>query len=311
MVLLYVAGLKSAILVALTIMNIVTNSLVIAVIVRNPQLLDDRMTLFMLSLSVSDLASGCTFMPMSAILCHYDASGTLSYLPKVQFFFMTWFISTSWLGLLGVTVTKTIAIMRPLRYRDIMTTSRCNAVVGWGWMLCLCQAVLLSALSGNITCNVDMCSYRLPINKNYSTLFATLVVLSSGSLFLLLSYSSAHIFIVVLRAHKQIAALAQSMGRTTGSDVTANNMTRRSVRSARNIFIICVTAMALASPLVLFSITRNVWNSYWVSKWFGFIAMALFACNSFMDGLLYVFLYRSVRRKMSRLLTELFYRLSG
>ena len=311
MVLYYVAGLKSAILVSLTIMNLITNSLVITVIVRNPQLLDDRMTLFMLSLSVSDLASGCTFMPMSAILCHCDASGPFSYLPKVQFFFMTWFVSTSWLGVLGVTVTKTITIIRPLRCRDIMTPRRCYAVIVWGWMICLCQAVLNTALSGNVTCNVDMCSYRLPINKNYSTLFATLVVLSSGSLFLLLAYSSAHIFVVVLRAHKQIAALARSMGRATGSDVTANNLTRRSVRSARNIFIICVTAMTLASPLVLFSITRNVLNSYWVSKWFGFVAMALFDCNTFMDGLLYVFLYRSVRRKMRRLLTELFYRLSG
>ena len=266
------------------------------------------MTLFMFSLSISDLGCGCTFMLISAVLCQHGTStegGTLQYLAKVHFFFMTWFVSVSWFGLCGVTVSKTIAILKPLRYSQLLTANRCYAAITCSWVLCLLQAVCSTVVNDNITWNVDMCSYRLPIDKNYSAFFATLVVVGSASLFLLLGYSSVRIFIVVVRAHRQIAALAQSVGGATGRG-SVGNMTRQSVRSARNIFIICVTSMTLASPLVFFSILRNVSNTYWISGWFSFVALSLFDCNTFMNSLLYIFLYRSVRRKTVEMLRDLY-----
>ena len=51
------------------VLNIALNTLAIAVIARYPQLREDRATLFMFSLALSDLANGCTTMPVSAAVC--------------------------------------------------------------------------------------------------------------------------------------------------------------------------------------------------------------------------------------------------
>ena len=61
--------IKTPVICVIIILNVIMNSLVIAVIARYPQLREDRTTLFMFSLSVSDLAVGCTFMPITAALC--------------------------------------------------------------------------------------------------------------------------------------------------------------------------------------------------------------------------------------------------
>ena len=62
-------GVKVALICVKIILNVIMNSLVIVVIARYPQLREDRTSLFMFSLSVSDLAAWCTFMPISAALC--------------------------------------------------------------------------------------------------------------------------------------------------------------------------------------------------------------------------------------------------
>ena len=66
---------KPAVISVIIVLNVIMNSLVITVIARYPELREDRTTLFMLSLSVSDLAAGCTFMPISAALCSRATPG--------------------------------------------------------------------------------------------------------------------------------------------------------------------------------------------------------------------------------------------
>ena len=60
---------KPAIISAVIIMNITLTILVIAVIASYPQLREDRTTLFIFSLTLSDLANGCTALPISAAVC--------------------------------------------------------------------------------------------------------------------------------------------------------------------------------------------------------------------------------------------------
>ena len=297
----YVNLLKSAILGILTILNVITNSVVVAVIARYPQLRDDRMTLFMFSLSASDLAFGCTFMPISAASC---VAVTLQSLPELHFFFLNWFVSSSTFSLCGVMVSKTVAILRPLRCSQLLTTNRCYVAIVCGWVSGLLQAVWSAVYIGDVTWNVDMCSFRLPIDEAMSALHATLVSVGFISVFLLLGYCSVRIFVVVVRSHRQVAALAQSVGGATGSG-SVGNVTRQSIRSARNVFVICVTSMALTSPLLSFGMLRHISNSY-QSGLYSYVAMALYDCNSIMNSVLYMLLYRSVRRKTVQMLAELY-----
>lgn len=79
-------NVKPAIILAEIILNLILNTLVIAVIARYPELREDRNTLFIVSLSAADLANGCTAMPLVAAICSSAIPSILNehkYLPKV------------------------------------------------------------------------------------------------------------------------------------------------------------------------------------------------------------------------------------
>ena len=101
---------KPVIISALIVMNITLNDLVIA---KYPQLREDRTTLFIFSLTLSDLANGCTAMPISAAVCSKatpNVRNMLPYVPRVLQVCSVWFNYTSVHSLCWVTVCKMIAI---------------------------------------------------------------------------------------------------------------------------------------------------------------------------------------------------------
>ncbi|KAK2182113.1 hypothetical protein NP493_366g02060 [Ridgeia piscesae] len=124
--------IKTATISLVIIMNITLNVLLIAVIGRYPQLREDRTTLFMFSLTLSDLANGCTAMPISAAVCSSatpNVRTTSRYLPKTHAFLLTWFCVTSLQSLCCVAMCKMVAITTPLRYEQILTRTRCYYII--------------------------------------------------------------------------------------------------------------------------------------------------------------------------------------
>ena len=86
--------IKTVMISVVIITNITLNLLVIAVIVRYPQLREDRTALFMFSLTLSDLANGITAMPLSATLCYQatqNVGNMTEYLPKIHAALSAWF----------------------------------------------------------------------------------------------------------------------------------------------------------------------------------------------------------------------------
>ena len=84
--------IKALVISVVIILNITLNVLAIAVIVRYPQLREDRTTLFIFSMTLSDLANGCTAMPISAALCSGatpNVRNMVHYLSKIQAVFST------------------------------------------------------------------------------------------------------------------------------------------------------------------------------------------------------------------------------
>ena len=302
-------GLKSAILGIITILIVITNGVVIAVITRYRDLWDDRITLFMFALAISHFVSGVTFIPLGAFVCLPSTPPEAilnKHLAKVHMFFQTMLVGSNWCSVTFVTVSQTIVILRPLRYRELLTNNRCYAVIVCSLVVCLLHAITSTAVSGDVTWNMEMCTYRLPIDRNFSTVLASILLVSGISMFSLLSYSSARIFIVVVRAHRQIAALDQSIGGQDRSGNDCGNVTRKCIRSARNIFIMCVTSVGLTLPVISFGVYRNFSNTYLESRWFGFVALTLYDTSIFVNCLLYVLLFRAIRRKTVQMLKDLF-----
>ena len=74
---------RTLVISAVLVMSITVKVLVISVIAKYPQLRDDRTTLFIISLTLSDLANGCTTMPISAAVCSNATPNVLNMLPYV------------------------------------------------------------------------------------------------------------------------------------------------------------------------------------------------------------------------------------
>ena len=126
-------NIQSAVVCEIIVLDVIVNSLVIAVIIRYRQLREDRTTLFMFSLSVSDLAAGCTFMPINAALC----SGTtpkvaaiVGILPKVHAFMTWWFAFNSMYSLCWLTISIAIVILKILKLSNFFLINAAISSLG-------------------------------------------------------------------------------------------------------------------------------------------------------------------------------------
>ena len=292
--------MKPTVISAVIIMNMIVNTLVIAVIARYPQLREDRTTLFMFSLSVSDLAAGCTFMPISAALCSSATAGIadmLTFLPKFYTFLTWWLGFNSMYSLCWLTVSKAIAILNPLRSEQLLTRSRCYVIIALTWVFgCLLATANFKV---NITWNTIICSNRLPKDHELSVFYLLYFVVGVVLPGIAMVYCTVRICIVVVRTHRQISALEQSVTVRTGN---AGFVTAQAMRSSKNVIIICVMSLALNIPLLVFFVIRNTTNIV-LPDVFIFIAIWIFQSNTFVNSLLYLFLYRSVRRKTAQMIS--------
>ena len=198
--------IKAIVISAVLITNIVVNSLTIAVLVRYPELREDRTALFMISLSVSDLAVGCLTMPISAAVC---SSATPSvrhmsrYLPEIHIFFMWCFSFNSLHSLCWMTVSKMYTLLKPLHHDLIFTRRRCYGIIACNWIIG--AAVGASKLGIGTKWTMIGCTSVLRKSDAVSVMslltYAVMAVLPG----VVLVYSTLRILGIVVRAQTAIA----------------------------------------------------------------------------------------------------------
>ena len=134
----YAPEIKVASIGTLSVLDIVTNSIVIAVIAKYPQLREDRTNLFMLSLMISDILYGTLVMPISAVLCSSEGQSVLAampYLANVHMVCVRWLATTSLNSLSWVTMCKMIAITKPFVYDRHINSYRCGIIIALIWSI--------------------------------------------------------------------------------------------------------------------------------------------------------------------------------
>ena len=299
------SDVKPVIISAVIVLNIITNCLVIAVIARYPALREDRTTLFICSLCVSDLAGACITMPISAALCS-RATPTVRlstrYLPEIQMFCGWWFGFNSMHSISWVALSKMVAILKPFRYEQLLTCNRCYGIIVFNWVVG--AALAAAKFTIDVTWNTSICTFRVPANnKQASTLIISTYVVTIVIPGIALIVATVMMLIVVLRTHKQICCQVQSIG--GGGAINTGLVTVQTIRSAKNILIICFVSIALSVPLLSFAVLRHAIYSQQIARVFSFSAAWLFSCNSFMNSFLYLVLHRSVRKKIVRMFTDM------
>ena len=296
---------KPVVISAVIIVNIILNTLVIAVIARYPQLREDRTALFVFSLTLSDLLMGCTAMPISATLCSGAAPvlrNKAQVLPAIQQFCFLWLSFNCAHSLCWLTLSKMISLLHPFRYEQHFTDRRCYIII-----CCIWFVGALTAAAGSHTLvpwNLATCFYEVPAASRTSVALKVGFVLCVSPL-LVVVYATGRIFCVIVRIHLQITAQVNSIG---GHSVAIRNnasLTLQSVRAGRNVLLVCLGVVVLSIPVVTLFIEKYTGSDFHLSHAFQFAAVWMVMCNSFVNSMLYLILFRGVRRKTATLFMEL------
>ena len=285
---------------AVVVLNITLNVTVIAVICRYPQLREDHTTLFILSLTLSDLANGCTVMPISAALCSRFTPTVRDmppFLPKLHGMCSVWFVVTSLHSLCWVTVYKMVAITRPFRCEQILSRKRCYVVIIVIWVV--------GAMAGFRTStrvsywNFDTCMYAMPSTSQNLTdgglLLMFIIIFGVCVPMILMFGATATILHAITRAHRQIAAQTHSIGGTATEQ--NSSLTLRSIRSGKNVLIVFLAHMILIIPLTVYTAGIVIGKEKAMPPLFTFLAVWLLNSNSFVNSLIYLVVFQSVRSK--------------
>ena len=300
--------IKPVIISVVIILNITLNAVVIAVIVRNPQLREDRTTLFMLSLSLSDLANGCTAIPISAVVCSKASPNVrdmVQYLPKINIICSVWFNFNSTHSLCWVTMCKMVAVTKPLHYEQILTRDRCYVIIAGIWVS---GAMISTALSPRIVSwNIDICG--LPVASKLPAGIATLMIfcLVVGLVLPLtgMGYAASRIVCAIARTHRQIAAQSNSIGGHIDFVGNIPSLTSKSIRSGRNVLIICLAYLVLTIPAAVYVVAIIMGKEYDAQSSFKFVGVWTVFCNSLVNKLLYLLIFRYVRSKVINMFRDL------
>ena len=297
--------IKPAIIGAVAAVSLLSNALVIAVLLRYPQLREDRNALFILSMSFSDICSGLFNILMSAGLCSSASSSLLHeypYLPTVNGFTMWWFSFVSMYSLCWLILSKNIAIAMPFRSDELLSRKRCHSINGLTWLLGFCLSAVL--LSDDLVWNVDLCNYNPPVD---STLTLYYLVASLFTLVLprvLLCWGTVRIIVVVMRTHRQIAAQAHSVADCDGAVPTSGTVTAQTLRSSINVLVICVVSILLTTPITVYVI-HSYANANVNASVYGFASVWMFHLNTIANSVLYLIIFRSVRTKTTVMVRDM------
>ena len=299
-----VDGIKASVISVVIILNITLNVLAIAVIVRYPQLREDRTTLFIFSLTLSDLANGCTAMPISAALCSSvtpNVRNMVHYFPKIHAFFSVWFTVNSMQSICWLTVCKMIAITNPLRYEQVLPRNRCYFIICGIWLTGALMAAVLTPFVEAWT--FESCIYKITVTRDKIGLLALFgVIIAFVCPLVAIVYCTTRIFLVILRTHRQITAQVNSIGGENGSQATVPSLTFKAIRSGRNVLIVCLAFIVLTIPFSVFAALAGFGLTQHWSSLFKFAVAWIVLSNTFINSLIYLTLFHSVRAKTAEML---------
>ena len=127
---------------------------------------------------------------------------------------------------------------------------------------------------------------------------------------ILIVYGTTKIFMVIVRTHQQITSQVQSMGGEQGTGEHTTSATLQSIRSGRNVLIICASIVLLLLPTVAYDATTSVTGKTDEVYLIQFFVMWNAPWATVINSILFVFLYRYVREKTSEMIKECAYALT-
>ena len=291
---------------SVVVLNIVLNSTVIAVIVKYPQLRENPTNLFMCSLFGADLVLGIMVLSISATLCSIAsiAKEEDSYLVAMNFAGLRWCFIASLLSLCFVTVSKMVSITRPLHCDRIFSKTRCYVIVASIWVTGAVLVILWSHAS--MSWSSDLCVSRTSQVTNLSSVIRVIYLAFLFVGLIAISYATVKILHVIFRTHLHMTSHIHSIGGNPAATATDVSLTLMSIRSGRNVIIMLAVTLILTIPMITYGVASSIYDGIGLWPSFGFVTIWIGMCNTFVNSLLYLFLFRSVRTKAASMFSEVF-----
>ena len=297
---------KTALMSSVVVLNIVLNSTVIAVIVKYPQLRENPTNLFMCSLFGADLVLGIMVLPISTILCSIAsiAKEEDSYFVAMNFAGLRWCFFASLLSLCFVTVSKMVSITRPLHCDRIFSKTRCYVIVASIWVTGAVLVIFWSQAS--MSWGSDLCISQPSQMISLSSITRVIYLGFIWIGLIAISYATVKILHVIFRTHLHMTSQIHSIGGNTATTATDVSLTLMSIRSGRNVIIMLAVTLILTIPMITYGVALAMYDGIGLWPSFGFVTIWIGMCNTFVNSLLYLFLFRSVRTKAASMFSEVF-----
>ena len=246
---------KMVIIISVVVLNVAMNSTVISVFAKYSQLRDNPTHVFMFSLSCADLVLGITALPISATLCSSAsiAKEAETYPIAIQFAGLRWCLFASLLSLCFVTVSKMVAITRPLHCDRIFTKTRVYVIVASIWAI---GAVLVFVWSGTVLkWNNEACASQPVYGSSPMPELARVIYVAILFIGLVaITYATVKILLVIFRTHLHTTSQVQSIGGNTVATTGEVSVTLMAIRSGRNVIIMCAVTVLLTIPLLTYAV---------------------------------------------------------
>ena len=235
--------------------GILINSLAIFIITSNRNLREDVTARLMVSSAVSDWGSCLFTIGVTAIIAWLDLTPLPQWLAKCQSFSIRVFSESSSAHLCLIAIVKCIVICRPFTHREILSDRKIGLALAFVWIYSIFygfsqygngQFYLFENL-GSIYFVPE--TYMLPsTNTDGQFLFflITLIFLIQFIFsFLSIVVSYGIIFMTILKHRRQISTVNQASENTANSAASTARDFLKSVRSAKNMFIITLVFFSL------------------------------------------------------------------
>ena len=122
-----------------------------------------------------------------------------------------------------------------------------------------------------------------------------------------ITYANLRILIVIFRTHLHTTSQVRSIGVNTVATAGDVSVMLMLIRSGRNVLIMCAVTVLLTIPLLVYAAVLAI-SGLGKSSWLltAFATLWIGICNTFVNSLLYLFLFRSVRTKAAGMFREVF-----
>ena len=257
----------------------------------------------MLSLMTADILYGTLVMPLSAVLCSSASQSILAampYLPNVVMFYSRWIVTVGINSLSWVTLCKMIAITKPFVYERHLNTTRCYVIIAFIWTIGF--LIGLACFRVETYWNTSVCMPRLNHSSAVDAVTDLTFIVCAVSPIILIVFGTTKIFMVIVRTHQQITSQVQSMGGAQDAGGETTSTTLQSIRSGRNVLIICASIVLLLIPVFAYDVYASVSGKTDEVYLINFFVMWTGAWNTVVNSILFLILYRYVREKTIEML---------